>query len=75
MPWAHLDIAGTAWDNGKPYAGRGGSGWGVHTLVALARRLAAEPPRAEHYIPRRASTWGTVRSRILTSVQSDQFAT
>jgi leucyl aminopeptidase len=41
VPWAHLDIAGTAWDNGKPYAGRGGSGWGVHTLVALARRLAA----------------------------------
>jgi len=40
VPWAHLDIAGTAWDNGKPYAGRGGAGWGVHTLVALARRLA-----------------------------------
>ena len=39
VPWAHLDIAGTAWDTGKPYAGRGGSGWGVHTLVALARRL------------------------------------
>jgi leucyl aminopeptidase len=41
VPWAHLDIAGTAWDNGKPYAGGGGSGWGVHTLVALARRVAA----------------------------------
>jgi leucyl aminopeptidase len=40
VPWAHLDIAGTAWDNGKPYAGKGGGGWGVHTLVALARRLA-----------------------------------
>jgi leucyl aminopeptidase len=40
VPWAHLDIAGTAWDNGKPYAAGGGSGWGVHTLVALARRLA-----------------------------------
>jgi leucyl aminopeptidase len=39
VPWAHIDIAGTAWDNGKAYAGRGGSGWGVHTLVALARRL------------------------------------
>ena len=39
VPWAHLDIAGTAWDTGKPYAGSGGSGWGVHTLVALARRL------------------------------------
>jgi leucyl aminopeptidase len=40
VPWAHLDIAGTAWDNGRPYNGQGGSGWGVHTLVALARRLA-----------------------------------
>jgi leucyl aminopeptidase len=39
VPWAHLDIAGTAWDNGKAYAGKGGGGWGVHTLVALARRL------------------------------------
>jgi leucyl aminopeptidase len=39
VPWAHLDIAGTAWDTGKPYAAQGGSGWGVHTLVALARRL------------------------------------
>jgi leucyl aminopeptidase len=39
VPWAHLDIAGTASDNGRAYAGRGGSGWGVHTLVALARRL------------------------------------
>jgi leucyl aminopeptidase len=40
VPWAHLDIAGTAWDTGRPYAKHGGSGWGVHLLVALARRLA-----------------------------------
>jgi len=40
VPWAHLDIAGTAWDTGRPYAQHGGSGWGVHLLVALARRLA-----------------------------------
>lgn len=40
VPWAHLDIAGTAWDTGRPYAAQGGSGWGVHLLVALARRLA-----------------------------------
>jgi leucyl aminopeptidase len=39
VPWAHIDIAGTAWDTGRAYAGQGGSGWGVHTLVALARRL------------------------------------
>jgi leucyl aminopeptidase len=41
VPWAHLDIAGTAWDTGRAYAPQGGSGWGVHLLVALARRLAA----------------------------------
>jgi leucyl aminopeptidase len=41
VPWAHLDIAGTAWDVGRPYAAQGGSGWGVHLLVALARRLAS----------------------------------
>ena len=40
VPWAHLDIAGTAWDTGRAYAAHGGSGWGVHLLVALARRLA-----------------------------------
>ncbi len=39
VPWAHLDIAGTAYDSGRPYAAHGGSGWGVHLLVALARRL------------------------------------
>jgi leucyl aminopeptidase len=37
VPWAHLDIAGTAWDLGRPYAPKGGSGWGVRLLVDLAR--------------------------------------
>ncbi|MCW3064299.1 MAG: Leucyl aminopeptidase, partial [Solirubrobacterales bacterium] len=41
VPWAHLDIAGVADDVGKPYAPRGGTGWGVRLLVALARRLAS----------------------------------
>ena len=40
VPWAHLDIAGTAWGAGKPYASKGGSGWGVRLLVELARSLA-----------------------------------
>ncbi|HEX3318368.1 MAG TPA: hypothetical protein VHR88_10130, partial [Solirubrobacteraceae bacterium] len=40
VPWAHLDIAGVAWDRGKPYARRGGAGFGVRTLVELARRAA-----------------------------------
>ena len=38
VPWAHLDIAGTAWDTGKAYAPKGGVGYGVRLLVALAAR-------------------------------------
>ena len=41
VPWAHLDIAGMAWDRGKPYAAKGGAGFGVRTLVELARRAGA----------------------------------
>jgi leucyl aminopeptidase len=40
-PWAHLDIAGTAWDVGRPYTGNDASGFGVRLLTALARSLAA----------------------------------
>jgi leucyl aminopeptidase len=42
-PWAHLDIAGPAFFDGKPYGYvvPGGTGVGVRTLIALARRLAA----------------------------------
>jgi leucyl aminopeptidase len=39
-PWAHLDIAGTAWDSEREYTGKGPTGFGVRLLVALARRLA-----------------------------------
>jgi leucyl aminopeptidase len=35
-PWAHLDIAGTAWNLGRSYADKGGSGFGVRLLVELA---------------------------------------
>lgn len=38
-PWAHIDIAGTAWDTGREYWGKGPTGFGVHLLVALARDL------------------------------------
>jgi leucyl aminopeptidase len=41
-PWAHLDIAGTAWDVGREYVGKGASGFGVRLLVALARDLASD---------------------------------
>ncbi len=46
-PWAHLDIAGTAWDIGREYVGNDANGFGVRLLVELARhsRLQASPPR------------------------------
>jgi leucyl aminopeptidase len=40
-PWAHVDIAGTAWDVGRPYTGNDASGIGVRLLVELARELSA----------------------------------
>jgi len=43
VPWVHLDIAGTANDNGKPYTPKGGAGFGVRLLVELARANAGAP--------------------------------
>jgi leucyl aminopeptidase len=40
-PWAHIDIAGTAWDVGRAYTGNDASGYGVRLLTALARSFAA----------------------------------
>jgi leucyl aminopeptidase len=40
-PWAHLDIAGTAWDSGRAYVGKGASGYAVRLLVELARSYCA----------------------------------
>jgi leucyl aminopeptidase len=40
-PWAHIDIAGTAWDVNRAYTGKGGSGYGVRLLVQLARDITA----------------------------------
>ena len=41
VPWAHLDIAGVADDNGRAYSPKGGSGFGVRLLVELARAQSA----------------------------------
>jgi leucyl aminopeptidase len=40
-PWVHLDIAGTAWDVGREYVGKGPTGYGVRLLIDLARSLAS----------------------------------
>src|SRR5258708_30439021 len=44
VPWAHLDIAGTAHDNGRAYAAKGGGGWGVRLLLELARAGSCRTP-------------------------------
>lgn len=36
-PWAHLDIAGSAWELDRAYVGKGASGYGVRLLVELAK--------------------------------------
>lgn len=44
-PWAHLDIAGTAWtDKEKPYVPKGATGIGVRLLTTLAEAWAKQPP-------------------------------
>jgi leucyl aminopeptidase len=42
LPWAHLDIAGPAFNDGAAhgYTGKGGTGVGVRTLVTLLEDLA-----------------------------------
>jgi leucyl aminopeptidase len=40
-PWAHVDIAGTAWEVGREYTGNDASGFGVRLLVELVRELSA----------------------------------
>ncbi len=44
VAWAHLDIAGPAFLEGTPWAynGKGGTGFGVRTLVSLAERMSAQ---------------------------------
>ncbi|MDQ6806225.1 MAG: leucyl aminopeptidase, partial [Actinomycetota bacterium] len=41
VPWAHLDIAGTAWGGRAPYFDKRATGVGVRLLVAVAQALAA----------------------------------
>jgi leucyl aminopeptidase len=40
-PWAHLDIAGTAYEGHRPYFDKGGTGFGVRLLAEVARAFAA----------------------------------
>ena len=47
FPWAHLDIAGTAWaDKDRPYVPKGGTGVGVRLLVDWLRNL--DPANSPH---------------------------
>jgi leucyl aminopeptidase len=47
LPWAHLDIAGTAWaDDARPYLSKGPTGVAVRTLAELAFTADAWPARS-----------------------------
>ena len=47
LPWAHLDIAGTAWaEDSRPYLPKGPSGVAVRTLAELAFTAGAWPIRS-----------------------------
>jgi len=39
-PWVHMDIAGTAWSTGRPWAGNGATGFGTRAFIELAESLA-----------------------------------
>jgi leucyl aminopeptidase len=41
VPWAHIDMAGVSDNLGRPYFGKGGTGFGVRLLVELARAQSA----------------------------------
>ena len=41
VPWAHIDIAGTAWvTKDLPYTPKGATGYGVRLMVEFLRRRA-----------------------------------
>ena len=64
-PWAHLDIAGTAWDAKRPYlVGKGASGYGVRLLVSRAHTLI----RASHCRSRPSRP--SIRTRRNTTIPS-----
>ena len=43
VPWAHLDVAGTAFGSGVAEVPKGGNGFGVRLLVELVSSLATTP--------------------------------
>jgi leucyl aminopeptidase len=46
-PWAHLDIAAPSWsDADEGWLTRGATGWGVRTLLEVARRFEPSTPGA-----------------------------
>jgi leucyl aminopeptidase len=47
-PWAHLDIAGTAWaESAEPYQPKGATGVALRGLIELAATVASSPARTD----------------------------
>jgi len=56
VPWAHLDIAGPARAaSDDAHVSRGGTGFGVRTIVELASTFEAPAPKSNGAKPKRAS--------------------
>jgi leucyl aminopeptidase len=58
-PWAHLDIASTAWiDEARPYTPKGVTGVGVRLLIEFLsrQRSGAKPAARNGKRPRRRQT-------------------
>ena len=66
LPWAHLDIAGTAWaEDSRPYLPKGPSGVAVRTLAELAFTAGAWPTRQPCQRIEKAFVFSTARPATL----------
>ena len=70
-PWAHIDIAGTAWEVGREYTGNEASGFGVRLLVELAAppgRLGLAPRIMQVAVPEASSLPLSAAVRVASAV-------
>ena len=66
-PWVHLDIAGTAWlDDAKPWAGKGGTGVAVRTLVDLAMNFDGRAGSSREVTP---ATFSALRATFFQGLR------
>jgi len=71
VPWAHLDIAGPARAGGDDgYVAKGGTGFGVRTIVELAERFTKPTKRpAAKKVPSKNKKKAAKKKRRVTKKQ------